>query len=399
MTHSHRNPTKKDLNAEGHRRAYTQPIPVSDPKRTYTQHSEEISTAIERVLSSGVYIGGDEVQSFERDFATYLGSAHVLGVGSGTEAIELALRTCGVGQGDYVATVSLTAVGTIAAIELVGATPIFVDIDPERFTLDPDSLENLLERSQVKAIIPVHLYGQPANMIRIMELAAHYGVIVIEDCAQAHGASINSKKCGTWGTIGAYSFYPTKNLGAFGDGGAVVINAPELVERALLLREYGWRERQVSEIPGMNSRLDAIQAAILRVKLKYLDRDNSRRQDIARRYEKVLKNTKITPPSTKHGTSHVFHQYVIRTSRRDTVKEHLIQNGIMTAIHYPQPIHLQPAYRNRLPVHGKSLPHTECACKEVLSLPCFPELSDTEVNEVVNSLLSCQELLTAKGEI
>lgn len=367
------------------------PIPVSDPKRAFACHAEELSTAITRVIESGWYVGGTEVISFEKEFAAYLGATYAFGVGSGTDAIAVALRACGVGSGDMVATVSLTAVGTIAAIELAGATPILVDINPLRFTLDSDLLEQLLSSHPIRAIIPVHLYGQPANMQRIVDLAARYKVYVIEDCAQAHGAEIMGQKCGTWGHVGAFSFYPTKNLGAMGDAGAVVTNDTELAKRIELLREYGWKERFISTIPGMNSRLDPVQAAILRVKLQYLDMANNRRQEIACRYEAVLRQTDIVSPDTMPEAQHVYHQYVVRSSNRDAFREHLRRNRIQTAVHYPQPIHAQPAYRDRLPIYGGCLSHTEKACNEIVSLPCFPELTDQEVEKVAKCILTFQK--------
>lgn len=366
------------------------PIPVSDPKRAFVCHAEEISAAITGVIESGWYVGGTEVISFEREFATYLGAAYAFGVGSGTDAIAVALRACGVGCGDMVATVSLTAVGTVAAIELVGATPVLVDIDPLWFTLDLDLLEHLLGSYPIRAIIPVHLYGQPANMKLIMDLAARHKAYVIEDCAQAHGAEILGQKCGTWGHIGAFSFYPTKNLGAMGAAGAVVTNDPELAKRIKLLREYGWNERFISTIPGMNSRLDSVQAAILRVKLRYLDIANNRRQEIACRYEAVLRQTDIVLPGTMPGTKHVYHQHVVRSSNRDAFREYLRRNGIQTGVHYPQPIHVQPAYKDRLPIYGDCLSHTEKACNEIVSLPCFPELTDQEVEKVIKFILAFQ---------
>jgi len=366
-------------------------IPVSDPKRAFACHAEKISTAITRVIESGWYVGGTEVISFEKEFAAYLGATYAFGVGSGTDAIAVALRACGVGSGDMVATVSLTAVGSVAAIELAGATPILVDIDPLRFTLDSDLLEHLLSSHPIRAIIPVHLYGQPANMQRIVDLAARHKVYVIEDCAQAHGAEILGQKCGTWGHIGAFSFYPTKNLGAMGDAGAVVTNDTELAKRIELLREYGWRERFISTIPGMNSRLDSVQAAVLRIKLQYLDMANNRRQEIACRYGAVLGQTDIVPPGTMPENKHVYHQYVVRSSIRDAFRDHLRRNGIQTAVHYPQPIHAQPAYKDRLPIYGGCLSHTEKACNEIVSLPCFPELTDQEVEKVAKCILAFQK--------
>jgi dTDP-4-amino-4,6-dideoxygalactose transaminase len=368
----------------------TRQIPVSDPRRAFACHEEEFYAAIKKVIESGWYVGGSEVISFEREFAAYLGSTYAFGVGSGTDAIAVALRACGVGSGDMVATVSLTAVGTVAAIELVGAIPVLVDIDPPWFTIDSGLLEHLLSSHSIRAIIPVHLYGHPANMKLIMDLAARHKAYVIEDCAQAHGAEILGQKCGTWGHIGAFSFYPTKNLGAMGDAGAVVTNDPELAKRIKLLREYGWRERFISTIPGMNSRMDSVQATLLRVKLQYLDTANKRRQEIACRYEAVLRQTDIVPPGTMPGTKHVYHQYVVRSSNRDAFREHLRRNGIQTAVHYPQPIHAQPAYKDRLPIYGDCLPHTEKACSEIVSLPCFPELTDHEVEKVVKCIRAFQ---------
>lgn len=364
-------------------------IPVSDPKRAFACHAEEILAAITRVIESGWYVGGTEVISFEKEFAAYLEANYAVGVGSGTDAIAVALRACGVGSGDMVATVSLTAVGTVAAIELAGATPILVDIDPQRFTMDPKPLERLIKSFPIRAIIPVHLYGQPADMQRIMHLAAKHKVYVIEDCAQAHGAEIDGSKCGTWGDLGAFSFYPTKNLGAMGDAGAVVTNDPELAKRIEFLREYGWKER-ISMIPGMNSRLDPVQAAILRVKLQYLDMANNRRQEIAYCYEAVLRQTDIVPPGTMPETKHVYHQYVVRSSNRNAFREHLRRNRIQTAVHYPQPIHVQPAYKDRLPIYGGCLLHTEKACNEIVSLPCFPELTDQELEKIIKCILAFQ---------
>lgn len=371
-------------------------IPICDPKRSFKRHADELTEVITRVLESGNYIGGVEVASFEKEFAEYIGTAYAFGVASGTDGISIALRACGVGNGDRVATVSLTAVGTVAAIELAGATPILIDINPDQYTMDHEILERLLAEYDIRAIIPVHLYGNPACMRQIVHMAKNNGVYVIEDCAQAHGAKISGRKCGSWGHIGVFSFYPTKNLGCIGDGGAVVTNDKELAGRIALQREYGWKKRFVSSIPGMNSRLDPIQAAVLRVKLKYLDKANHRRQQIANRYKKAFTNKNITLPKARTEVRHVYHQYVIKTPHRDQLKLFLKKHGIQAAIHYPMPIHAQPAYRDRIPVFGENLIHTEKACSEILSLPCFPELSDQEVDDVVRCILAFRRYIIDK---
>jgi dTDP-4-amino-4,6-dideoxygalactose transaminase len=358
-------------------------IPQTDPRANYLAHKVEIDAAMAAVLDGGQYILGREVEMFEREFAAYLGVADVAGVASGTDALHLALRASGVGAGDAVATVSHTAVATIAAIELAGATPVLVDIDPATFTIDCNSLADLLRGprgARVKVIIPVHLYGHPADMPAVSEIAQRHGVRVIEDCAQSHGAAIGGRKTGAWGDIAAFSFYPTKNLAALGDGGAIATNDPALAGKARRLREYGWRERYVSESPGMNSRLDELQAAILRVKLRYLDGENARRRELAAVYCVALAGSGLNLPQCGAGALHVYHQYVVRSPRRDALRTMLREQGIHTLVHYPVPVHLQPAYRDRL-AHG-SLAATEAAANEVLSLPMYPELSLAQVKTV-----------------
>jgi dTDP-4-amino-4,6-dideoxygalactose transaminase len=350
-------------------------IPQTDPRANYLAHKDEIDRAIATVLDRGRYILGPEVEAFEREFAAYLGVGHVIGVGNGTDALRLALECAGVRAGDRVVTVSHTAVATVAAIELAGAIPFLVDIDPSTFTMNCDRLEDVLRTRRVSAIVPVHLYGHPADMPAIVELARRYSTTVIEDCAQSHGASIGNRKTGSFGSAAAFSFYPTKNLGALGDGGAIATDDRGLAERARLLREYGWKERYVSEIPGMNTRLDELQAAILRVKLRYLDPGNARRREIAAAYSAGL-----CLPIENAG--HVHHQYVIRSRDRDALRSRLAASGIATLVHYPVPIHLQPAYA-RLE-HGP-LPETESAAREVLSLPIYPELPDVDVARVIEA--------------
>jgi dTDP-4-amino-4,6-dideoxygalactose transaminase len=354
-------------------------ILCANPKAQYGARADEIKAAIQRVLQSGWYILGKETEAFEAEFAQYLGTYSAVGVGSGTEALYLALKCLGVGQGDEVVTVSHTAVATVAAIELAGARPVFADIDPVTYTMDPGSLEAMISR-KTKAVIPVHLYGQPADMKTIFRIARAHQLKIIEDCAQAHGAAIREKKVGTFGDMACFSFYPTKNLGAIGDGGAVATNQPKLAEKSRLLRQYGWKERYISKVAGWNTRLDEIQAAILRVKLCSLDKDNSARRQIAGRYCKGLAGTDLVLPGIRKDSNHVFHLFVIRSKKRDLLLDALRQGGIQAGIHYPVPIHHQPAYRH---LRSQRLPETEKAAKEVLSLPMYPELSFEEVDYVV----------------
>lgn len=363
-------------------------VPQTDPRASYLAHREEIDSAIQRVLDSGKYILGQEVEHFEQEFAAYIGISHAIGVGNGTDAMELSLRACGVGPSDMVFTVSHTAVATVAAIELAGATPVLVDIDPITYTMDPNSLEDALFHHHAgtpKAVIPVHLYGHPADMSLILKIAKFHGLYVIEDCAQSHGATLDGHMTGTWGDIAAFSFYPTKNLGALGDGGMVVTRDTELAKRIRLLQQYGWRERYISDIPGGNSRLDEMQAAILRVKLQYLDKDNKRRQSLALIYDELLADTGLTLPEVCSGMNHVYHQYVVRLPQRDALQNYLQNAGIGTNIHYPVPIHLQPAYRDRLPF-VTPLTLTEQVARQILSLPMFPQLSDEQIRRVTERI-------------
>jgi len=359
---------------------------AANPGANYLAHKEEIDQAIQRVLEGGSYILGEQVAAFERDFARYLGLRYAIGVASGTDALQLALRVCGIGPGDGVITVSHTASATVASIELAGATPVLVDIDPVTYTMDPNCLEDAIKKQHnrqlrlsnpCKAVIPVHLNGHPADMPAIMDIARRHDLYVIEDCAQSHGAVIEGRKTGTWGHLSAFSFYPTKNLGALGDGGAVVAKDIDLAQKARLLREYGWRERYVSELPGMNTRLDELQAAILRVKLKYLDKENSRRRELASIYSALLSSTTMILPQSRINIDHVYHQYVVRSKYRDVIKILLKANSINTLIHFPVPIHLQPAYKSRV-IPSSELQHTEHVCREILSLPIYPQMTDAQ---------------------
>jgi len=345
----------------------------------YQNHKEEIDAAIMRVLDSGRYILGDEVRSFEEEFAQYIGVNYAIGVGSGTDAITLALKACNIGTGDEVITVSHTAVATVAAIELSGATPVLIDISPDTYTLDPDLVEGAIT-SRTKAILPVHLYGHPADLDRIVPIARDHDLFVIEDCAQSHGACLNGRMTGSFGDITAFSFYPTKNLGAIGDGGMVVTDNPDLANQVRLLRQYGWKERNMSTIPGLNSRLDEIQAAILRLKLKDLDTENAKRRAIARVYGQMLQSKDLVLPHEADNAYHVYHQYVIRTPMRDALKTYLSSCCIETSIHYPVPVHLQPAYQKRLGI--PRIPKTETICREILSLPMHPYMEECDARAI-----------------
>jgi dTDP-4-amino-4,6-dideoxygalactose transaminase len=358
-------------------------VPQCDPKAGYLARKEQIDGAIAEVLGGGRYILGPQVEAFEHEFAVYLGVDNAVGVANGTDALELALRACDIGPGVGVVTVSHTAVATIAAIERAGATPVLVDIEPGTFTMDPNALEDAVRRDwgvPLKAVIAVHLYGHPADMRAVMAIAPRYGLRVIEDCAQSHGAALCGRKTGSWGDVSAFSFYPTKNLGALGDGGAVATRDPQLGERVRLLREYGWRERYVSSEPGMNSRLDEVQAAVLRVKLEHLDCDNAKRRELAAIYSACLAHTDLELPQCGAEAFHVHHQYVIRSKTRADLRAYLTEQGIGTLIHYPQAIHTQPAYREKLRLG--TLDKTEEAIREILSLPMFPELTPEEARLV-----------------
>lgn len=358
----------------------------NNPKANYLAHKDEIDAAIAHFLDRGRYILGQEVENFENEFASFIGVCFAVGVASGTDALHLALRACGLGAGDQIITVSHTAVGTVAGIEACGATPVLVDIDSETFTIDPGKIEAAITK-QTKAIIPVHLYGHPADMESIMSVAHRHELLIIEDCAQSHGAEYKGRKTGAWGNIAALSFYPTKNLGALGDGGMVLTDDPKLAEQVRLLREYGWCQRYISEFPGLNSRLDELQAAILRVKLSYLDEENQKRRDLADIYDELLSNTSIKLPASIPGTKHVYHQYVVRSKYRDNLRSFLQEKGIRTLIHYPVPIHQQHAYKKRLRCVGSRV-NTNKVVREILSLPIYPELTSEQINQVIKAIIT-----------
>ena len=367
-------------------------IAQSSPKANYLAHKAAIDAAVSRTLDSGWYILGREVAAFEQEFAAAMAAKWSAGVANGTDAVELALRALGVEAGDSVLTVSHTAVATVSAIARVGARPVFVDIEPGRYTMDPASLKAVLETPtgrSAKALIVVHLYGQPADMPALMALARSGGLSVIEDCAQAHGATLLERPVGSWGDLACYSFYPTKNLGALGDGGAIAGNDPALEQRVRLLREYGWRSRYISESLGFNSRLDEIQAAVLRAKLPYLAGENLRRRQIAARYSAGLIASSLELPIDVPGSVPVFHQYVIATDGRDRLREMLLQAGVGTLIHYPVAVHQQPAFADES-YRPVALAVTEATIPRILSLPMFPELADADVQAVLAAIASCR---------
>ena len=367
------------------------------PLREYLAHKQEIDAAIAAVLSSGCYVLGEEVCAFEQEFASYIGTHYAFGVANGTDAISIALKASGIKPGQKVATVSHTAVATVSGIELAGAQPVLVDIESDYYTMDVVNLAMKLRHHHeggdpIRAIVPVHLYGHMADMVTIMRLAQEYKAFVVEDCAQAHGAKLHGKRAGQWGNAAAFSFYPTKNLGAIGDGGAIVTNDCALADRIELIRQYGWRER-ISTIRGMNSRLDELQAAVLRVKLRHLESSNEIRVLMAREYDTRLANTPLALPKVRLGATHVYHQYVIRHTLRDELRGFLQRQGIASLIHYPVPVHLQPAYSD-LGELGE-LPTTVVAARTVLSLPMFPETNLNEIDGTIETILDWLHLLEA----
>jgi dTDP-4-amino-4,6-dideoxygalactose transaminase len=366
-------------------------IPQANPGAGYFALRTEIDQAVARALSSGWYILGAEVRAFETEFAEWLGVSAAVGCGSGTDAVALALRGLGIGRGATVVTVSHTAVATVAAIEMAGAIPLLIDIDPVHYTMDPEALRQALENPPagsppIRAVVLVHLYGQPGDLDRIVPLCRQHQVALIEDCAQAHGARMHGRLVGTFGDAATFSFYPTKNLGALGDGGAVVTHDAELAARVAALRQYGWYKHYVSDEIGVNSRLDEVQAAILRVKLAHLDRQNGRRAAIASAYNDALRGSSLRPPRQRDDASHVYHLYVVRSDARDEMRAALLQKGVGTGVHYPVPVHQQPAYACRVALGASGCPETTAAAGKILSLPLYPELTDEQVDFICNVL-------------
>lgn len=364
-------------------------------KRQYQSIKEGIDEAIKRVVESQYFIMGEEVKKFENEIADYCGVKYAIGVASGTDALLLSLRAAGVGDGenDKVITTPFTFFATVGAIVNAGGTPVFVDIDPETYNLDPEELKRLLTSdsrlsTQIKALIPIHLYGQVADMDPIMEISERYGITVIEDAAQAIGAEYKHRKAGTIGDLGIFSFFPSKNLGGYGDGGMVITNDDELAEKVKNLRAHGSTKSYYHEMVGYNSRLDALQAAILSVKLSYLDEWSASREENARYYTEALSNIDaIIPPAVSNNCNHIYHQYTIRTTdgRRDELQRHLKEQGIGTKIYYPLPLHLQGCFK-ALGYKEGDFSVSEEASRQVLSLPIYPELKQEEMDYVVKQI-------------
>jgi len=367
-------------------------VPFLDLTRQYKRIKGEILSATQRVYEKGSFILGEEVSAFENEFSHYCGVRYGVGVGSGTDALYLALKAAGIGEGDEVVTVANSFVATALAISFTGAKPLFVDIDPKTYTMDPDHLERFLKRRRakgssrkIKAVLPVHLYGHPAEMGSIVEIANRYDLIVIEDACQAHGARYGNKGVGSLGTMGCFSFYPTKNLGGYGDGGMVVTNDKNCDRKLRLLRCYGEKKKHQHILKGHNSRLDEIQAALLRVKLRYLDQWNEERRRKAKVYTERLASLGVGCPSEKKGVRHVYHLYTIRTEKRDRLQAFLKKRGIETLIHYPIPIPFQKAYQE-LRYGRRDLPLTNRWSQKILSLPFFAEIKRHEMEEVVEGI-------------
>lgn len=360
-------------------------VPFGDMKLHYVAYKKEIDQAVQRVLESGHYILGGELEKFESDFEKFLGAGYVAGCASGTEAIYLALAAAGVSTGDEVLVVAHTAVPTISAISMTGATPVFVDIDPNTYVMDVDLVEAKITE-KTKAIVPVHLYGQMADMDPLVEICKKHKIMLLEDCAQSTGATYKGKAAGTIGDYGSFSYYPSKNLGAFGDGGAVSTNSRENFDKLVMLRNYGQSKRYYHDIVGINSRLDEMQAAILSAQIPFVEEWNERRREIADRYNRGLADV-VKTPIEEEGRKHVYHLYVIQTDHRDELQEYLLEQGIQCLIHYPNPAHLQKAY-SFLGYKPGSLPQTEKVVKRILSLPMFPELSNEQVDAVIDGIKS-----------
>ncbi len=362
-------------------------IPIASASAQYATIKEETDAAVHRVLRSGWFILGDEVRAFEREFAAYCGTRHAIGVGNGTDALMLALKALGIGPGDEVITVAMTAAFGAFAITMAGATPVFVDIEAKTANMDPALLEAAIT-PRTKAIMPVHLYGQAADLGAIMAIAERRGIPVVEDAAQAHGAMYDGRRVGSVGRIAGFSFYPSKNLGAAGDGGAVTTDDPELAERVAMLRNGGQRGKYEHLIQGVNSRLDEMQAAVLRVKLAHLDDWNAARRRHARRYDELLAGSGVDLPEERPGAApegHVWHLYAVRHPRRDALAAYLKERGIGTGVHYPAALHLQPAFAS-LGLGPGAYPVAEQQAREELSLPLYPEMTADDVAYVADAV-------------
>ena len=360
------------------------PVPFLDLAAQYRTIAHELDETVLRVARSGGYIMGADLDAFEADFATYVGVNHAVGVSSGLDALRLALLAADVGPGDEVIIPSTTFIATALAVSSVGAEPVLVDPDEDTANLTAEGVRRAIT-DRTACVIPVHLYGLPTPMAKLQELAEEHELCIIEDAAQSHGATIDGKRTGSLSRMGCFSFYPGKNLGAMGDGGAVVTDDPDLADRLRQLGNYGQERKYVHIIQGYNHRLDALQAAVLRVKLGHLDRWNESRRLHAKRYDEGLKDLPVTCPAAPSGASQIYHLYVIRTDRRDALQEFLDRKGVSTLIHYPVPIHLQPAYRTLEKGEG-AFPIAERRASQILSLPMYAELTSEQIDEVINGV-------------
>lgn len=367
-----------------HKKLHLGNIQLNDLSARINSNRQQIDTAIRRVLDSGWLILGPEVRNFEHAFSDYVGAAHCVGVANGTDAIEIGLRAVGVEAGDLVATVANAGGYTSTAVRAIGATPWFMDVDPATYLVTAAGVSAAI-RAGVKALVVTHLYGLALEeIVAIGAACKEAGIFLVEDCAQAHGARVGSKRAGSFGDIGCFSFYPTKNLGALGDGGAVVTSDDGLATRIELLRHYGWEAKyRIGAVGGRNSRLDEVQAAVLMAFLDDLDDTNARRRDIANRYSTEIDNDKIQTPRAR-GEEYVAHLYVIRSGHRDTLRDHLLDHGIATDIHYPIPDHRQSVFGERFA--GLRLCNTEMLAREILTLPCYPEIPDEHISHVISVL-------------
>ncbi len=359
-------------------------IPMVDLKGQYLALKEEIDRGLSSVLDSAYFILGPHGKAFEEETASYLGVKHAIGVASGTDALHLALRAAGLGPGDEVITSAFTFIATAEAISYVGATPVFVDIDPQTFNLDPAKVEAAVT-GRTRAVLPVHLFGQPADLARIAEICSRHDLLLIEDCAQSFGADFGGRKTGAWGALGCYSFFPSKNLGCYGDGGMVVTDDDALAEEVRVLRNHGSRERYHHHLIGYNSRLDEMQAVVQRAKLPHIDTYNRRRRENAHRYTRRLAGSGVVPPTEDGKGDHVYHQYTLLSEKRDDIQKALAAAGIASAIYYPIPLHRQEVYRETFA--GHSLPVTEATAAKVLSLPMYPELTEAQIDRVCEVIL------------
>jgi dTDP-4-amino-4,6-dideoxygalactose transaminase len=360
-------------------------IPMVDLKIQYHEIKDEIDRGILSTLENTQFILGPNVSSFEKEAAAYLGVDQAVSVASGTDALHLALAAAGIGPEDEVITTPFTFIATAEAIRYVGATPVFVDIDPRTFNIDPAAVESAIT-SRTRAVLPVHLFGQPAGMESIESICNRHGIMIIEDCAQSFGAAIGGRMTGTMGVMGCFSFFPSKNLGCYGDGGMITTGSPELADKLRVLRNHGSRVRYHHEVIGFNSRLDEIQAVVLRAKLKRIDRYNAGRRRVGRLYTALLGDSPVTPPYEDGKGNHVYHQYTILTESRDRIAEALTENGISSAVYYPIPLHRQEVFAKEY--EGISLPVSEDIAGRCMSLPIFPEMTDEQVHEVARVIRS-----------